>query len=337
MRLKTDEFYKQMTGTIHPVYILAGEEQFLLDEALDKLEKALSIDTLNRESMHLPEAAVDSIIMAMQTMPFFSDRRLVIVRDAQKLKASETEKLTTFIAHPSASTCLVLLWNDRIPKDAKKDVKKIALFAAAERSGAVVDFKPLYERELPSWIQQRCALLGKRMDSEAAMHLMSESGPGLLDLAGEIEKLALYVGNNTKITARDVEEAGGHTRQSDLNSFSEALESRDTELSLRTAENLLRDGEPVLKILAAVYHVIRRLLMAKSLLEQKNSSRQEIQQELHLHPFFGRNFFNHCALFHRYNLEKGLLLIRSADAELKLSVRPDEEVIEELVLALCRK
>ncbi len=333
MLIKSTDFSKHLAGTPRPVYILAGEEQFQLDETLDELEKALSVDTLNRETLHPPEASADDIIMATQTMPFLSDRRLVIVREAHKLKVSEAGKLALFIAHPSASACLVLLWNDRIPKE----IKKSALFAAAEKSGMVVDFKKMYERELPAWVQKRAAFIGKRMGMDAVNHLLAESGPGLLDLAGEIEKLALYVGKKPEITAEDVEKAGGHTRHSDLNAFRNALETRDTALSLKTAESLLKDGEPALKMLAVIYNFVRRFIIAKSLMEQKKSSRMEIQQELRVHSFFARDFFDHCALFQKKELEKGLKLILSADAELKRSARPDAEVIGELVSALCRK
>ena len=88
------------SGKFKPVYLFAGDESYLAESALHRLETSLKIDALNREVFYGAEASAVDIASAAQTMPFISDKRLVIVKDAQKLRSSEAAKLADFLENP---------------------------------------------------------------------------------------------------------------------------------------------------------------------------------------------------------------------------------------------
>jgi DNA polymerase III delta subunit len=159
-------------------------------------------------------------------------------------------------------------------------------------------------------------------------------------LAAQIEGGIIYgltCALKNEITVKDVEAVSGHTRLSNLNHLAEGIEGKRIEASVRIMENLIAEGEVPLRVLATISRIIRRLLIAKSLLEEKKSSHQEIRQELNLNPYFDKNFFNNLSLFTLSGLEEGMGRILAADAELKQSARPETMILEELILALCRK
>jgi DNA polymerase-3 subunit delta len=331
---KPEEFYAQLKKkTLAPVYLFAGEEAYLLDEAVDYLERALAVDSLNREVFHAGETPVATVVLAAQTMPFMGDKRLVIMKDVQRLKAAETEGLCAFLKHPSESTCLLLLWQDKL----KSEDRRKALVTAADNVGMAVEFRALYDRELPGWVQQMVLRRGKKISMDAAQYLVEESGGNLLDLTNEIEKLSLYTGGRSDIAIKDVEAISGHTRQTNLNHLAEAVETRNAAEALLLAGHLLREGEVAIRLLATVYRVIRRLTVAKGLLEQKKSSHQDIRQELRLHQYFDRNFFSNLSRYGLKELEGGIERIAAADLALKTSSRPEAMIIEELLSGLCRK
>jgi DNA polymerase-3 subunit delta len=331
MPVKPNEFYSHLaTRDFKPVYLFAGEEAYLQDEALERLEKAIGADPLNMEVFYASDASFDNIILATQTLPFMSERRVIIVKEANKVRAADAQKLAEFLKTPVMSSCLVLLWPERL----RKDLGKNSLPAVVDKVGMVVDFRPLYDRELPGWVQQAAGKLGKKISPEAAQHLLQESGTDLLDLSNELEKLALFSGDRKEITRQDVEIASGHTKQSNLNQLAEAVEAKDVRRSLEVAEQLLEEGEIPLKILATIYRVVRRLLTARSLLDQKKSSHQIIRQELNIHPYFDREFFNNLSRYRLRELMKGLELVMRADLELKTTERPEALVIEELLVSL---
>lgn len=313
-----------------PVYLFAGEETYFLDEAWQQLEKALALDSLNCETFFGTDFSVDTLILALQTLPFMADRRLLVVKDAHKIKSADSEKLAECLKNPVPSSCLVLLWPDKV----KREAKNSDLFSAVDKVGAVVEFRAPYEKELPAWITQQSTLYGKCIREDAIQALIQESGSSLLDLHNELEKLSLFTGSEKEITVNDVELMSGHTRQANLNQLSEAVEARKTGEALQTVESLLEEGEIPLRILATIYRVSRRQLIAASLQHESRRSVQEIRQELYLHPYFDRNFFvnlSHCTL---ENLKKNIGLIMQADKELKSSTRPEQSIFEELIISM---
>lgn len=318
-------------GKFSPVYIFAGEEPYFHEETLNKLEKALNVDTLNREIFYAPDTSVHDIVLAAQTIPFIAERRLVIVKEAQRIKQTEASKLAEFLKSPSETSCLVLLWPEKI----KKDAMRSPLFSAVEKSGAVVEFKPVYERDIPSWIHRKAAERKKTVTSDAAEYLLQESGTSLMDLNNELEKLFLFVGDRKEINLQDVETLSGHTKQVNLYELSEAVESKDLKGAMRIIEPLLNEGEVPVIILSFINTAIRKLLIAKSLLEDCGLRRDEISQKLRLHPYFSRSFFTNLDKHTKNELIKDLQLVLEADIALKSSAQPDNAVFEELLLGLC--
>lgn len=318
-------------GTIDCVYLLTGDELFLIDQALAAIVKRLNADPLNKEVFAAGDSPLDDILLAVQTLPFLGDKRLVIVKDCQRLKPADIERLAQFIVTPVPSTVLVLVW----PERSKREGKAYALSSAVAKNGLVADFKPLYERDLPEWVSRMAAAAGKKISRDATLRLIDESGSNLLDLSNELGKLVLYSGARKEITAEDVASVSGHTRLDNLNTLAEALESRNGAKTVSIAERLITEGEPALRVLSAIHRVVRRLLTAKSMMGERKSSHQDIRQELRLHVYFDRDFFSNLARFDGRELERGLASVLAADVELKSSARPDTMVVGDLLLLLC--
>lgn len=326
--IKPREFYSSLRNQEYkPVYLFAGEEVYQQEEAWRFVEKKLGIDSLNMEIFYCGDMQVNDLMLAAQTHPFMAEKRLLLVKDAQKLKSADVEAVSEFLKNPLDTVCILFLWGERLNKSNK-------LAKVIDSVGAVVEFRTLYESELPSWVKERVKEQSKTITDKAVQELITESGSSLLDLNNELDKLMLYTAKNREITAQDVEALSGHTRQSNLYNLRDCIESGKIEDAVMICENLLNEGEIPLKMLATIYNSVRRLLVAKSLLEQKKSSRQEIQQELKLNAYFDKNFFSNLSKFTLSGLEKSIAIVRDADTELKSSARPEKMIFEELVLSL---
>src|SRR4051794_32172228 len=117
MSYKAQEYYAHLkSGQVKPVYLFAGDDSFQQEEALLALEKRLAVDSLNREVMYGGDTPVSTIILGMQTMPFIAEKRFMVVKEAHKLKASDADKLAEFMRIPVETTCLVLMWQDKMKK-----------------------------------------------------------------------------------------------------------------------------------------------------------------------------------------------------------------------------
>ncbi|MBN1824010.1 MAG: DNA polymerase III subunit delta [Endomicrobiales bacterium] len=318
-------------GKFRDLYLLAGEEIYLIEEAVRALSDNLKIDSLNTETFSFPEADLNDVMLAAQTMPFLAGRRLVIVKNVNRLKSADLNKFVEFLKFPTESVCLVLVWPERV----RKDDRKHSLFRAAGESGDVMEFRALYDSELPGWIIGQVRSRGKKISAGAIKYLANESGSNLLDLENEIEKLVLFCGKRQEIGVDDVEALSGHTKQANLNGLADAVESSDCRSALKISEKLLSEGEIPLRLIATIHRTVKRLAVAKSLAEERGMSQQEIRQELNLNPYFDRNFFARLSKHTMRGLEKGLEDVLEADLELKSSSLPEEMVFERLIISLC--
>lgn len=328
---KTAELFKHLAAKkLKPVYLLAGEETFSHQEAVQIIAGIVNAGPLNTETFTIPDDSLDAVLNALQTVPFLAESRLIIVRDAHKLRAPDVESLVAALEKPIPSACLILLWASPLKREAKGNL----LAAAVGKIGVVAECWPFFERDLPGWIVERFKRGKTKISPEAIRILIQEAGTSLQDLANEIEKLMLYAGPAQEITPEIVEHVSGHTRVANLNQLAEAVELRNGAGALKIIEELLAEGEEGLRIVATIHRVVRRCAAAKSLREEEGKSDDDIRYALRLHPFFDRSFFARLDRHSLGELERGLRKIVQADFELKSSSRPDSMVLEELSLSL---
>src|SRR5713226_2439947 len=141
-----------------PLYLFHGEEDFLTEEFMDLLvEHAVdpSSKSFNLDVLHGKETDVKEVISHASSFPMMAERRVVIVRDADSLVATDANReiLLRYVEHPLSSTILVFTMQ-------KADMR-IAVFKAFQEKGIVVECKPLYENQVPDWITTRVEKYGR--------------------------------------------------------------------------------------------------------------------------------------------------------------------------------
>ena len=101
---------------LKPVYLIYGEQELLLDRAVrrlrDRLSEAADLD-FNMETFDGAEVTAQEVVNAANTMPFMSDKRLVVVRDVDKMVADDLARLADYAKDPAPYTCLVLVARHR--------------------------------------------------------------------------------------------------------------------------------------------------------------------------------------------------------------------------------
>ena len=75
------------TGVVHPVYFLKGNDHFLQNFLIDELAKEIFDNQSQNRILMLPdEMSGKEIVDRLTNMDLFSERKLFILRDPQKLK-----------------------------------------------------------------------------------------------------------------------------------------------------------------------------------------------------------------------------------------------------------
>jgi DNA polymerase-3 subunit delta len=202
-------------------------------------------------------------------------RRLVIVRGAEQLLKDRSDRdparregersadgpLLTYLREPSPSTCLVLI--------GEKPDARLRVTRAIADAGVLCELASPKDQALATWLQDEAHRLGKRLPHDAAATLVAFAGNALEAAAGELEKLALFVGEREEITSADVEEAVKNREGALVWRFTDALKARDPQGALTALERYLRGfrrpEDALFPLLGILRSELRILLQAQEI------------------------------------------------------------------------
>lgn len=317
-------------GKILPLYLFSGEEELLIQEAVDLItEKAVDAGgrDFNFNTIYCRETPVADLVNLCLTLPFMSERRLVIAKEVDAYKTADLDQLAAYLSDPSPSTCLVILSHQR-----KFDKK--AVVSAVEKRGAVSVFYPLLDREIIEWIDDWTKNRGISIERDAGQGLWQIIGNDLQKIRNELEKVLIFIGKRKKITFNDVKSVVGDFREYSPFDLADAIGRKKCEQALLILARLIQEGEQPVGILGSIAWNFRRLLRAKAM-ESAGAGYEDIKRKVGV-------IFHQSANFHeqmrRYSLDelRGVFSIMlAADRRLKSSGLAGRLVLERMILRLC--
>ncbi|HTX17663.1 MAG TPA: DNA polymerase III subunit delta [Bacteroidota bacterium] len=306
-----------------PVYFLYGEEDFLIDEVVDAL-LAAGLDAATRgfnlDVVHGSDADGKDIVSLAASFPMMSERRVVVVRDFDRV--SNKELLQPYLENPSPSTCLVLIAS-------KPDTRKKP-YPFLKQHAAGGEFNRLYDSEIPDWIQRRAKKLGSTVSPEAAELLHAYVGNSLREVSNQIEKLLIAVGARKSIGLEDVESIVGVSKEYTVFELTKMVGEKNAPRSLEIVERMLDTGEsPQMIIVMLTRHFI---ILAK-LRELRGPAKSdfELAGALRISPYFVKEYISHLQRYTQAEIENAFLALAKADRELK-STGSDQKLVMDILL-----
>jgi len=319
-------------GTILPLYLFFGEEEFLIQEALDLIIKK-AVDPgardFNFSTLYCRETPVSELVNLCQTLPFMSERRLVIAKDFDALKAADLEELVPYLKDPSPSTCLVMVSNQ-----GKYDKKSVT--AAVDARGAVTRFYPLLDREIVAWIEGWARERGLSIQRDAAQYLWQTIGNDLQKLGNELAKVEIYIKEKKVIAFADVKTVVGDFREYSSFDLAAALGAKNRDKAFLILSRLLQEGEAPVGLLGSISWNFRRLLQAKTM-EAGGTGPDDIMKKLRPPVIFHQvaQFKAQMKSYSIGELREAFAVMLQADKALKSSGLAGRLVLERMIWRLC--
>ncbi|HEX6612893.1 MAG TPA: DNA polymerase III subunit delta [Rhodanobacteraceae bacterium] len=241
-----ESFHKSLDkGELAPVYLIAGEEPLLLQEACDALRaRARALGFAEREVLDV-EAKFDwnQLARASASMSLFSTRRLIELRVPTGLVGKEgSAAIVEWCKSPAADTVLLIGAAQWSKKNEGAWVREV------ERTGVYVPIKPPRVDELPAWIRARMHARGFNPDDDAVALLASRAEGNLLAIAQEIDKLAM-LREGGRVAARELESLDADNALFDVFKLTDAAFGGDAQRALRVLAGLRAEGEDVIPML----------------------------------------------------------------------------------------
>lgn len=178
----------KQTQPLLPAYLLVGEDALKREAVLKRLTvrcAQLGDLSFNSDDLDGATASGEAIVASCNTVPFASDIRMVVVKNAGKLRAADAEKVVAYLKSPSPTTVLAM--------DAEKLAKNTKLYKAFAAVGkdAVIDCAPPKRKDLPAKVRAMAMNHGATITPGAANALVDLVGEDTVRLDGELKKIAL--------------------------------------------------------------------------------------------------------------------------------------------------
>ena len=328
-----------MEGRIAPVYLLFGKEHYYIDE----LCKTLMDNVLPEEEKAFgqivlfgADTTVNQVISAARQFPMMISRQMVVVKEAQMLQ--KIEGLSVYFEGIMPSTILVICY--KTPNDPTKNSKNIdkrsSLYKQAVKSGVVFESNPVPDYKMGRTIENFVADRGLSIAPDAAQLLAEAAGTDLSKIALEVDKLLKLLPDGSKqISARDIEENVGMSRDYSVFELTKALSLKDFAKAFRIVHFFGQSPKrfPLVATLAALGGHFIKILRFHALL-QAGTPRGEILQQLGINPYFASEYDTALRNYPVKQTMKVIALLKEYDRRSKSNLRgeaSDGDLLQELV------
>ena len=250
---------------LKPLYAVYGDDTFLRREALREIRRAAlpgEDDELSVARFAGAEAKLADVLDELQTLPFFSKRRVVIVEEGDTFVSAHRRELEAYAERPASSGVLILstkLW----PSAAK-------LSKSFDKTGLAVECKGPQERQLVPWLVHLArSRYEVKLDEDAARLLVELVGGEVGLLVSDVEKLSVYVGDRGKVHREDVARMVGAGRIETVWKVLEAATTGKGALALEHLDGLVTAGEHPVGLLSAMTASLLKIYHAGTLRKRR--------------------------------------------------------------------
>jgi DNA polymerase-3 subunit delta len=316
---------------VRPLYVFYGNEEFLMDRALARLEEGLRDEQGEppvkglfyapsprtrrglRDDQEEPpakaaregeETSLADFLTESRVASLWGPGQLLVLRRLE-LDAPAFKAIGDYLDHPAPRSWVVLL-----AEGAKtKDLGKNPVWGKLQGAEAALGFFRLKDEKLIQWVTQEAKSLGKSLTLAAAQRLVEIVGDNLAELSQELEKLVLYAGEEKTLTPHLVNQLATHSRTYNISALAEALGEASPHKRLTALAHLLDLGEKEHRLLGMLAWQLRQLIRIK----------EGPAQNLTIPQWKLRKLAQQADRFSEAALRSHLFLLNQVDLQLKTS------------------
>ena len=312
------------TNSYQRAYLLFGSEEYLKKQYKEKLLQGLNPDgdAMNVSCFEGKGIVIKQLIDLAETMPFFSDRRIIIVEDSGFFK-NQCADLPEYMAELPEYLCMVFV-------ESEVD-KRSRMYKAVSKAGRVTDFSTQDDKTLMRWVLRMLSHEGKKITQKDMELLLLKTGSDMGNIEKEVEKLVCFSMGRDVITANDIEEICVTQTTNKIFDMVRAVAEKRQEKALELYYDLLALKEPPMRILFLLARQFNLLLQVKEL-ESIGSPPNEISRKTGLQGFVVRNYSKYARQYTIAQLKKAVEDFTASEEAVKTGRLEDVLSVELLLI-----
>ncbi|MDO4622213.1 MAG: DNA polymerase III subunit delta [Eubacteriales bacterium] len=312
--------------TFKQVYLLYGTEAYLREDYKKKLLKALMPEEDSMNMTVYSGAAVDEaeVIGQAETMPFFADRRVILLEDTGFFKKS-CDKLADYMKKLPDYLVIVFV-EEAIDKRNK-------LWKAVQKNGYAAEFAEQSEAILSRWVLQQITKEGKKITGADMQHFLEITGNDMSNISSELEKLLSYCMDADIITRADIDAVAAPQITGQIFEMVRAVAEHRQREALDFYYDLLALKEPPMRILFLLARQFNQLLTIKTM-QANGKGVNEIASACKLPPFVVKKSQALCRQYSTKQLQRIVGDMVQAETDVKTG-RLSDALSVELMIVRC--
>lgn len=311
------------SGQFNQIYLLYGAEAYLRKQYRDKLKNAMiGDDGMNYHYYEGKDIPIGEVIDQAETLPFFSERRLIVLENSGLFK-SGGEQLAEYL--PALPDTTFFLF-------AETEVdKRSRLYKTVSSKGCAVEFAIQDESTLKKWILGMVRKENKKISEQTLLFLLEKTGTDMENIRKETEKLFCYCMDREVITKEDIEEICTRRISNHIFDMVSAIADKKQKQALELYYELLAQKEPPMRILFLIARQFNLLLQVKEL-KGKGYQNKAIGEKVGLPGFITGKYVTQASHFETREIRDAVEACVAAEEAVKTGRLNDSMSVEMLII-----
>ena len=302
--------------SLNNVYILQGDE-YIVSTTIKDIANILQVGQINLSEFNDENFDVRAIVNACNQFSFFNEKRFVVVYPPEKeITAQNKQLLLSYISSPNLD-CYLLLINSNLKFDFVKDVE-------------IIDCKPS-ETSLIKIVDGEFKKYGKQINKEQIVQLISYCRGNLNRIVLEIKKICDFMQDTKIVNSQIIENMVAKDTELKVFDLTTYMAQKNVEKAEVVLNNMLKAGEPPIKILGLISNHFRRVFFAKI----NKGTNAELAQNLGCKEYAIVKAKGDSAKFTAKQLKDIQALILEADYNIKSGAMTQENALYYILMKIC--
>ena len=292
-----------------PVYWLEGDEDYFIDKIVQYAEHNILTEAeagFNLTVFYGRDADWTQVINACKRYPMFSERQVVVIKEAQHMR--DIDKLESYIGQPLSSTVFIVAYKE------KKVDGRTQLAKLLKTKAELFTTKKMYDNQLPDWTTELVKGKGYTISQKGVLLLVDHIGNDLSRIDNEVDKMLVNLGGRTNITEDDIEKYVGVSKEYNSFELQSAMAAKDLPKAMRIIQYFEANPKaaPIQLVLPTLYNLFSKTYM---IFGQTSKDDKTIAANIGVNAWFVKDYLlvarnygyngveNALLLLHHYNLK----------------------------------
>ncbi len=312
-------------GSLLPLYYFFGVDGFIINEAYLLLEEKISplISTeFDKQVIYASDKSLVEILDAASAFPFGSDKKFIVVKEADKLK--DKKGLVSYCKQPPSFTTLLFLHNAEI-----KDIDSEP-FTSLYSFGYLFEGKELKGKNIIDWLLDFAESKNLKLSKENAQMLVDIVGENRSMLEHQFEKFTTFLGDKKEISIETITSLSTELKEFNIFDLLNAIGKREKAKALKIVMNLYEKENELISIVAMLNKYFTGLLRLNEMNEKKIDP--VIQARIiGTNKYYLKDYENARKNFSDFQLYNAIEAILKADIQKKSSFTDDRTLLTALI------